>query len=131
MGKPGAENIETTTSSLFEKIKIEHIFETCKERGFSCAMYRLPDSLNSEAEGSKLNTHLIIDLSAGKDLKNLHLDGYFLLHKYNLRNLQYIDKPDEFFAQTNLRLTSTVMIQNNIIFTQDLELTGVMEHYQK
>lgn len=97
MGKPGAEKIETTTSSLFEKIKIEHIFETCKERGFSCAMYRLPDSLNSEAEGSKLNTHLIIDLSAGKDLKNLHLDEMgvgFIFHPFSSEQhpIKFIEK---------------------------------------
>ena len=86
MGKLGVDNIETTSTSLFEKISIEHIFEICKSRGFCCAVYRLPDSLYSETEKSHFCTHLIIDLSSGKNLENLHLDEMgsgFIFHPFS------------------------------------------------
>lgn len=97
MGKLGEEKIRTSTGTLFEKISIEHIFETCKRRNFSCAIYQLPVSLHRPEEHNRQSKHLIIDLSPGRKLENLHLDEMgsgFVFHPFSAENhpIKFIQK---------------------------------------
>jgi len=101
MGKLGEEKISTSTVTLFERISIEHIFETCKRRNFSCAMYQLPVSLHRPEENNKQNKHLIVDLSPGIKLENLHLDEMgsgFIFHPFS------VDKHPIKFIQKDLHI---------------------------
>ena len=77
MGNSSGEILKNTKKSVLDKLSLAEIFLISKQHGFSCAVYRLPE---------KNSKHLIIDLSSGRDLTNLHLDEMgkgFIFHPFS------------------------------------------------
>ena len=77
MGNSSGEILKNTKKSVLDKLSLAEIFLISKQHGFSCAVYRLP---------RKNSKHLIIDLSSGRDLTNLHLDEMgkgFIFHPFS------------------------------------------------
>lgn len=84
MGNISEHILKTSTKAFPEKFTLEKIFLLCQNQGFACAMYRLPNPLINEEE--KNTKHLIIDLSAGKNLDHLHLEEMgsgFIFHPFS------------------------------------------------
>lgn len=77
MGNISGEILKTSEKSFLEKITMEQLFSISQKLGFACAIYRLPN---------RKTKHLIIDLSSGKDLDNLHLEEMgsgFIFHPFS------------------------------------------------
>lgn len=89
MGEIIEDIFKTSTKAFLEKFTLEEIFLLCQNQGFACAMYRLPNPLiNEEAKNTK---HLIIDLSAGRNLDHLHLEEMgcgFIFHPFSSEHHQ-------------------------------------------
>lgn len=84
MGNISGETLKSSTKEFLEKSTLEEIFVLCQDHGFACAMYRLPNPLIIEEE--KNTIHLIIDLSAGKNIDHLHLEDMgsgFIFHPFS------------------------------------------------
>lgn len=89
MGEIIEDIFKTSTKAFLGKFTLEEIFLLCQNQGFACAMYRLPNPLiNEEAKNTK---HLIIDLSAGRNLDHLHLEEMgcgFIFHPFSSEHHQ-------------------------------------------
>ncbi|NJN25338.1 MAG: hypothetical protein HC819_04855 [Cyclobacteriaceae bacterium] len=81
MGNLEGEMLQVSGNRTFEKLSLEEMFDACTQLHFSCALYRLPNTAVR---------HLIIDLSAGKDLQEVTLDELgngFIFHPFSSDSL--------------------------------------------
>jgi len=77
MGNISGGILKTSEKSFLAKITLEQLFFISQKLGFACAIYRLPN---------KETKHLVIDLSSGRDLDNLHLEEMgsgFIFHPFS------------------------------------------------
>jgi len=77
MGNYSGESLKVVDKPIFEDLSLEEIFLISQRKGFGCALYRIP---NSDS------THLIVDLSSGRNLDHLRLEDMgsgFIFHPFS------------------------------------------------
>lgn len=119
MGNIKRDILGIAETSNVEKLSLEEIFIISQREGYACAIYRLPNQ-NS--------LHLIIDLSSGNTLHNLHLDEIgsgFVFHPFSSKShevrfikrdihiVKHIDSKKQELIHSSITDTEFMQIFNN------------------
>ena len=132
MSKEESANIPLSTIAALDYLNVAQIFKVCQIRGYSCVTYRLPIPSEAFDKHNKSIVHLIIDLSEGKKLENLHLDemgGGFIFHPFTTDNhdAKLIQRDIHITIDEHLKLK---LIHSNISMDEFLDIFNGQLHHE-
>ena len=116
MGNISGEIVQNSLKTLLENINLDKAFSISQNRGFGCAIYRLP---NSNVK------HLIIDRSGGKEIDHLRIDEMgkgFIFHPFSSEHhpIKFIDQDIHFTK--NIETSSIELITADATTDELIEL---------